>query len=96
MEGINGVGHFINPTPLLRHSTGYPLKHSLGNKVLKSLTNLSIAELYKGCTWRVVLATLEVSLKGLQETVDLYSLSDDVNKIHFRRTMTTKQFLSHW
>ena len=39
-------GHLTNPTPHIKYSSGYPVKHSLGNEVLKSFTNLRIAKLY--------------------------------------------------
>ena len=41
-----GRGHIPKPIPHIKYSSGYPVKHSLRNKVLKSFTDLRIAELY--------------------------------------------------
>ena len=60
-------GHLTDPTPHIKYSSSHPMKQSLRNKISKSFRNLIIAEPYRGRTWRVVRATLEVSFKRLEK-----------------------------
>ena len=77
-------GPLTDPAPHIKYSSSHPIKQSLGNKISKSFTNLKIAEPYRGRTLRVVRATLEVSFKRLEKTVDLHTLPDNVKKVRLR------------
>ena len=77
-------GHLTDPTPHIKYSSSHPIKQSLINKISKSLTNLRIAERYRGWTWHVARDTLKVSFKRLEKTDDLYILPDNVKNVRLR------------
>ena len=89
-------GHLTDPTPHIKYSSSHPIKQSLISKISKSLTNLRIAERYRGRMWHVARATLKVSFKRLEKIGDLYTLPDNVKNVRLRWTMTTKQSPPHW
>ena len=83
-EGPNEVGSSHGPYPHIKYSSSHPIKQSLISKISKSLTNLRIAERYRGRTWHFARATLKVSFELLEKTDDLYTLPDNVKNIRLR------------